>query len=55
MYETDHHYYLNYDHDDDEQDPDGQLLIWLELGAARPPGPPSLSLVWLLLIALLSF
>jgi len=27
------------------EDPDGQLLIWLELGAARPPGPPSLSLV----------
>ena len=42
---NDHHCYLNYDHDDDEQDPDGQLLIWLELGAARPPGPPSLSLV----------
>merc|ERR1712130_753482 len=27
------------------EDPDGQLLIWLELGPARPPGPPSLSLV----------
>jgi len=27
------------------EDPDGQLLIWLELGPARPPGPPLLSLV----------
>jgi len=27
------------------EDPGGQLLIWLELGEARPPGPPALSLV----------
>jgi len=27
------------------EEPGGQLLIWLELGPARPPGPPALSLV----------
>lgn len=27
------------------EEPGGQLLIWLELGGARPPGPPALSIV----------
>jgi hypothetical protein len=27
------------------QEPGGQLLIWLKVGPARPPGPPALSLV----------